>query len=266
MTSTCPHLLQHTSSARSTAVRSYTHTALLRPFPTPPLVPALIPIIPGVPLTSQLPKPDHCDPRGSVRLLLNSLIVHATGDLCARMCWTLRPFHKDVVLRYGILLYGWPADVPFMNLSTGHGSPSMAQVRHLLALLTAEPQPRMYFVRATPEQLLAAELDISAVAPGPLFPTPVPLPYLGRSNIGRRRVMCNSDGTPIPHRYTRNGPMSAKVISDELDSETCGEASVVNRRRGPLPQMFKDGTWLLWTESGWRGPTTWELLGRWDNS
>ncbi|RPD68842.1 hypothetical protein L226DRAFT_472804 [Lentinus tigrinus ALCF2SS1-7] len=176
------------------------------------------------------------------------------------MCWTLRLFHKDVVLRYGVLLYGWPADVPFMNLSTGHGSPSMAQVRHLLALLAAEPQPRMYFIQATREQLLAAELDISAVAPGPLFPAPVPLPYLGRSDIGRRRVFKrNTDGITIPHRYIRNGPKSVKMISEEVDLEGDG-ASAVNRCRGPLPQMFKDGTWLVWTERGWREPTALERL------
>ncbi|RPD53887.1 hypothetical protein L227DRAFT_604402, partial [Lentinus tigrinus ALCF2SS1-6] len=139
------------------------------------------------------------------------IAVHVTGDLCARMCWTLRLFHKDVVLRYGVLLYGWPADVPFMNLSTGHGSPSMAQ--------------------ATREQLLAAELDISAVAPGPLFPAPVPLPYLGRSDIGRRRVFKrNTDGITIPHRYIRNGPKSVKMISEEVDLEGDG-ASAVNRCR-----------------------------------
>ncbi|RPD52257.1 hypothetical protein L226DRAFT_576977 [Lentinus tigrinus ALCF2SS1-7] len=260
MTSTRPRLLQRVSSARPTAVRSYSHAALLHPF-SPPFIPRLVPLIPGVPLTSELPKPDHSDPRGSVRLLLNTLLVHATGDPCARMCWTLRLFHKDITLRYGVLLYGWPADVPFMNLSTGHGSPSMAQVRHLLTLLTAEPQPRMYFIQAAPEQLLAAERDVSAVAPGPLFPAPAPLPYFGRSDIGRRRVFKHdSDGNAIPHRYVRNGPKSAKVISEKLNSEGSDEVSVVNRTRGPLPQMYKDGVWLIWTESGWREPTMRELL------
>ncbi|RPD53803.1 hypothetical protein L227DRAFT_616712 [Lentinus tigrinus ALCF2SS1-6] len=229
MTSTCPHLLQRVSSARSTAVRSHSHAALLRPFPLPS-IPLLVPLIPGVPLTSELPKPNYSDPRGSVRRLLNALLVRATSDPCARMCWNLRLFHKDVALRYGILLYGWPADIPFMNLSTGHGSPSMAQVRHLLTLLTVQPQPRMYFIRATPEQLLAAERNVlGAVAPGPLFPAPAPLPYFGRSDISRRRVFKrDSDGNAIPHRYIRNGPKSAKVISKELDSEGSDEVSVVN--------------------------------------
>ncbi len=92
----------------------------------------------------------------------------------------------------------------------------------------------MYFVRATPGQLHATRLDAAAAAPGPLFPAPVPLPYIGRSNIGRRRGVC---------RYARDGPTSAKVISEELDSEASSWASV---RTAPLPQMYKEGAWLIW--------------------
>ncbi|RDX39450.1 hypothetical protein OH76DRAFT_1562400 [Lentinus brumalis] len=188
---------------------------------------ASTPIIPGVPLATQLPKPDHSDPRGSVRRLLTELLTLATSDRCARMWWTLTAFQKHVVLRYGVLLLGWPPDIPFMSFSPGHGCPCMAEIRWLLTLLTAEPQPRMYFVRATPGQLDAARLDAAAAAPGPLFPAPTPLPYIGRSNIGRRRSVRHNeaDGSVIPPRYIRDGPKSAKVIGEELDSEPSGWAS-----------------------------------------
>ncbi|KAI0715774.1 hypothetical protein C8T65DRAFT_694602 [Cerioporus squamosus] len=258
-----PHLLQHACAARPAAVRSSMHAALLYPLPTPPPIPVFVRLVPGVPLTMQLPEPDYSDPRGSVRLLLTELLVRATRDPCARMWWAITLFHKEVALRYGMLLYGWPPDIPFANLSTGHGSPTMAQVRRLLALLTARPQPLMYFVRATPEQMRAVQLDIAAAAPGPLYPAPVPLPYISRCDIGRRRGVCrDADGGVIPPRYIRNGPKSAKVISEELDSEASGWEPV---RTGPLPQMFKDGAWLIWGGSGWRLPTTSELLNAdWD--
>ncbi|RDX39740.1 hypothetical protein OH76DRAFT_1394642 [Lentinus brumalis] len=175
------------------------------------------------------------------------------------MWWMLTSFQKHVVLRYGVLLLGWPPDIPFMSFSPGHGCPCMADLRQLLSLLAAEPQPRMNFVRATPGQLHAARIDAAAAAPGPVFPAPVPLPYVGRSNIGRRRgVHRGTDSSVISPRYIRDGPTSAKVISEELDSEASGWALAV--RTAPLPQMYKDGAWLIWGESGWRLLTTSELL------
>ena len=84
------------------------------------------------------------------------------------MCWQIKLFRDEVVIRYGVILIGWPADIPFWNLSKKDG-PTAKQMRVLLAsgLLNAKP-PRLYFTRATEEQLRAARLTSSGILPSTL--------------------------------------------------------------------------------------------------
>lgn len=173
------------------------------------------------------------------------------------MRWTLLSFRDGVAIPLEVILRGWPVKFPFMNLSDA-GSLSMKGMRKLLKLLQATP-PKLYFVKATAEQLAAARLDPASVCPGPLFPAP-PRNF-GYSNIGRatRRVRRDDNGVVIPDRYVRDGPKSAKEVSDEAEAAVEEE---VEPTPGPLPQLHTPyGVRLGCYETGWRelSVSRWEL-------
>ncbi|TFK77836.1 hypothetical protein K466DRAFT_508041, partial [Polyporus arcularius HHB13444] len=180
-------------------VRCSLHTALLHLPPPPPREPTY--------------KTKEGRIRGSVRARLDSSLADTSGVRNAKMRWGLLPFRDHVAVPLAVLLRGWPPEFPFDNLSN-KGAPGMKALRRLLQLLEASP-PQLYFVRATAEELCAAQADAASVCPGPLFPAPAPGPKLGYDSIGRqRRVARVVDGTVVPPRYLRDGPKCAKVVSD----------------------------------------------------
>ena len=151
--------------------------------------------------------------------------------------------------RYGVLLIGWPPDVPFWNLSS-QGCPTAKQMRRILGLLTADP-PRLYFTRATGEQLRMVRLASSGILPSTLHPECTPLPNFGRRDIGRRHTHYDEDGNEITPRHVRDGPKSGKVIEEEPEDEVV-DARVYPRAAGPRPQMHNQFGHLVWTGTGWR--------------
>ena len=153
------------------------------------------------------------------------------------------------MIRYGVLLVGWPPDVPFWNLSS-QGGPTTKQMRRILGLLAANP-PRLYFTRATEEQLRMVRLASSGILPSTLHPESPPLPNFGRSNIGRQHTRYDEDGNEITPRHIRNGPKSGKVIEEEPEDEVV-DARVYPRAAGPRPQIHNQFGHLVWTGTGWR--------------
>ncbi|KAI0682137.1 hypothetical protein C8T65DRAFT_517849, partial [Cerioporus squamosus] len=152
--------------------------------------------------------------RGSVRTLLDSSLADTTGVANAKMRWGLLPFRNFVAVPLEVILVGWPVQYPFANLSN-KGAPGMKALRALLKLLQANP-PQLYFVKATEDQLRAARFNAASVCPGPLFPAPKP--RLGYDSIGRRvKIWRDSHGAVIPPRHVRDGPRSAKKISEEVE-------------------------------------------------
>ncbi|KAL1941046.1 hypothetical protein VTO73DRAFT_7682 [Trametes versicolor] len=81
----------------------------------------------------------------------------------AHMRWTWPGFAKGVVGRYRCKLVGWPADVPFANLSALRGG-----VRPLLALRAAWDAGTLRFERATDAEVA----DPASVHPNPSPPPP----------------------------------------------------------------------------------------------
>lgn len=149
------------------------------------------------------------------------------------MRWTASGFCEDIFLRYRIKLSGWPADIPFKNLSKG-ASPSASHINRLLGLRQAK---HLVFEKATDDEVAAVLLDFRKACPGVLFPPPSP--NIGRSDIGRRRCL-PADGKPP--RYKRNGPKSAKQIYD--DEEESGDRSS-GRKEVPLT-MVKNGVCFVY--------------------
>ncbi|RPD68310.1 hypothetical protein L226DRAFT_563989 [Lentinus tigrinus ALCF2SS1-7] len=169
------------------------------------------PLPPGFPPPATcVPKPDYSDPRKSVREILAAML----GDRDARMVWELRLFRDQVVLRYGVILVGWPPAVPFWQLSK-KGGPTAEQMRDLLDLLTANP-PQLYFTRATEEQLRVARLAAGGIPPSTLRPEALPFPNLGHSDIAQRHMLYGHDGNPMTHHHVCDGLTSAKATGEEL--------------------------------------------------
>ena len=165
------------------------------------------------------------------------------------MCWKVTLFRDHVVIRYGVLLVGWPADVPFWNLSN-EGAAGVDQLRDILDCLTADP-PQIYFTRATEKQLRMARLTSGGLLPSTLHPEYPPLPNLGRSNIGRRHTRYDEDGNKITPRFVRDGPKSAKMIEEEPADEIV-DARMHPRASGPRPQIHNQFGHMAWSETGWR--------------
>ncbi|RDX39806.1 hypothetical protein OH76DRAFT_1490821 [Lentinus brumalis] len=187
--------------------------------------------------------------RGWLRSLLDEAIAEQTGVGDAKMQWTVMSFCEKVFLRFGIKLVGWPPHIPFQNLSDG--PVTVDDIRELIGLCerdSARPSEpaKLRFVAATPEELRAARSDATRACPGPLFPPASP--SHGYDNIGRRALRLDEDGRPTQPRYERNGPKSAKVISDEED----GEPSVNVAEEDLPPMVTQWGVRMLWCHGVWR--------------
>ncbi|KAI0746517.1 hypothetical protein C8Q80DRAFT_1175574 [Daedaleopsis nitida] len=152
------------------------------------------------------------------------------------MCWTVKAFYACIFDRYGLALRGWPPGFTFQNLSGA----SIEELRELDRRCRATP-PELFFAPATREEFGAALMDYTAAAPGPLFPAA--LPSFEHSNMGRRTVAT---------RYERDGPTSAKEVSDE---DLRADAKEVHTGDG-LPIVNKDGARMAWHRTGYR-----DLLG-----
>ncbi|KAI0692241.1 hypothetical protein C8T65DRAFT_745223 [Cerioporus squamosus] len=252
-TSTRGRLLFH-SESRSKPVRSSTHKAALDPHAVPfKLQRPVLVLVPhpsqlSPPSTLKLSEPDPDDLRGSVRKLITELLVFTSGTPGARMCWEVTLFRDHVVLRYRVILVGWPPEIPFQDLSK-QGAPSAAQMRTLINLMLSG---KLYFARATSAQLRIARLDASGISPGPLYREALPLPNLCRRDMGSRKTRYNGEGNICVSRHVRDGPKSAKMIEGAEDAmvETQSQPS---GSRLPLPRMRNQFGHLGWYEnSGWR--------------
>ncbi|TFK78639.1 hypothetical protein K466DRAFT_592750, partial [Polyporus arcularius HHB13444] len=216
-------------------VRCSLHTALLRTRPQPP--------------QQRLYATEQGWIRGTVRTLMDSSLAGTSGVPDAKMYYGLLPFRDNVAVPLGVLLCGWPVEYSFENFSD-KGAPGMKALRAVLELLEAKP-PKLYFVKATEEQLRAGHFDAASVCPGPLFPAPEP--KLGSDGIGKRRkIWRNNEGAAIPPRYVRDGPKSAKKITDEIEAVVDAEvaADPTPRVNGPRPQIHTpQGVRLGWFDA-----------------
>ena len=70
------------------------------------------------------------------------------------MCWKVTLFRDQVVIRYGVILVGWPADVPFWNLSN-EGAAGVEQLRAGVGGASDEHLGQTYTVRRGEQVLMA---------------------------------------------------------------------------------------------------------------
>ena len=173
-------------------------------------------------------------------------LVFASGDPGARMCWVVTQFRDHIVLRYLLILIGWPAWIPFGDLSVA----GAASAEHMRTLIKRMVTRKLYFAKATTFQLHTARLAAGGISPGPLCDLALPRPNLGRSDIGRRHRKHDSEGRVVPSRYVRDGPKSSKVIAAAEDEVV--ENPALPRTSGPFPQLHNQFAHMAWHETGWR--------------
>ncbi|KAI0760658.1 hypothetical protein C8Q74DRAFT_1372479 [Fomes fomentarius] len=137
-----------------------------------------------------------------VRRRLDGMLVDATGARDLRMQYSVSRFCKQIFLAYELALRGWPEHIVFQNLSSAR----LCDLRQLLHLLKSNP-PKLYFDRATPEEVGAARESELNACPGKLFPAPVHR-YENR-NIGRSER----------GHHKRAGPSSAKDVDSDVERE-----------------------------------------------
>ena len=132
------------------------------------------------------------------------------------MRWEAVTFKRDVFLFYGVILIGWPPWLAFGNLS----DMAISSIRLLLDLFE---RGRLYFRKATPGELFAAQDSLHNAVPSLLFTAPVVRNC--RSNLNQHWARPTIDPVRFPPRFVRNGPTSARgVDSDDSGSEAISES------------------------------------------
>ncbi|RDX46278.1 hypothetical protein OH76DRAFT_1356356 [Lentinus brumalis] len=148
--------------------------------------------------------------RGLLREVLDMDIVYKTGDPGAEMRWVVLAFQHDIVLFYGIILVGWPRAVVFQN-------PSKMRLTVVRQLLSRFEQGRLYFRRATPGEIFAAQESMYNAAPCVRFALPTVRNC--RSNLNQHWHRPTIDSTKFPPRFVRNGPKSARGVDTDVESD-----------------------------------------------
>ncbi|RDX45704.1 hypothetical protein OH76DRAFT_1420583 [Lentinus brumalis] len=163
---------------------------------------------PGKTLRAQYARAEMQE-RGELRVGMNSDL--GVPDACMR--WTLKSYHVNVYVGLGYELIGWPPEIPFTNLSDITGYERI----HLL--LSRWKTGKMYFARLPEARRLEAENHAD-----PLKTAPAPLHFgvkqrQSRSDVKKRRHRPKTNPLNLPTRFVRDGPKSARWVSDEADSE-----------------------------------------------
>ncbi|KAI0688482.1 hypothetical protein C8T65DRAFT_589475 [Cerioporus squamosus] len=154
--------------------------------------------------------------RGELRVGMNTDLATRSGNPDACMRWTLESYHRNVYVGLGYELIGWPPSVPFTNLSDITGYERIA------SLLSRWKTGKMYFARIPEARRRAAE-DTS----DPLRTAPAPLhfgvkPRQSRSDVKKQRYRPKTNPLNLPGRFVRDGPKSARWVSEDADSMPTG--------------------------------------------
>ncbi|PIL36510.1 hypothetical protein GSI_00199 [Ganoderma sinense ZZ0214-1] len=164
-----------------------------------------------------------------IRSQLRQSINAELGCSTARMRWSLQKYLDEIFFGLGIR-FAWVRYLLFANLSKHTG---LARIMHITTLWNAGV---IYFARVTPEERETTLHDLLSAAPGPLH---LGLPeWYGRSDIKACRYRPITNPLGLPYKYERNGPKSAKTVSDE--AEVAAEAEVREAKERMLEAQLED--------------------------
>ncbi|KAI0628004.1 hypothetical protein C8Q77DRAFT_1068923 [Trametes polyzona] len=171
--------------------------------------------------------------RGEIRqTLTGQLASYVSPDVRVTMHWTVSRFCKDIYLRHGLKLEGWPDDILFADLSRVTGR------ERVLRLVEELRAGRLRFVPNTETEREAARADPLCASPGKINLGLTPC--LGRDDVKKRRPgqqRKHDAATKRPPRYMRNGPKSSKWVTPEAEARA-EEAERPNELfRGGRPYM-----------------------------
>ncbi|KAM5541992.1 hypothetical protein V8D89_004302 [Ganoderma adspersum] len=155
--------------------------------------------------------------KGGTRKSMDATVASMSGIPGSKMRWTLKAYLKYVFLALRIKLVGWPPNIPFMNLSDITG------LARLSRITTLWESGRMYFAPVTDEEYLAALENPLTCSPSPLHFGLAP--DLGRCDIKKRKYRPKTDPLSLRKgRYIRNGPKSARLVSQMAERRVEGRA------------------------------------------
>ncbi|KAH9911214.1 uncharacterized protein BXZ73DRAFT_22814, partial [Epithele typhae] len=148
--------------------------------------------------------------RAWLRAEMNESVATKSNTPGATMRYTVDDFLKQVFKRCHLVLEGWPADIPFCNLSNVGGMKNLERLAH------AWTQGEMRFVPATDEHKAAAEANPMSAVPGRLnrgFRN-----RAQRSDVGERhyRPVTGAGYLPQPRP-------SQAVVTPEMEAEVDAE-------------------------------------------
>ncbi|PIL26635.1 hypothetical protein GSI_09555 [Ganoderma sinense ZZ0214-1] len=156
--------------------------------------------------------------RGYLRLSANTALSEVSGVSGSKMRWELLEYVLYVYLKLRVQLVGWPGDLVFTNLS----NPPLTGLGCISRLVALWDSGAMHFAPVTDAEYRAALEDPYSCAPGPLhrgFPE-----NLGRCDIKKRKYRPKTDPLGLRvGRYIRNGPKSARVVSETAADGAEGE-------------------------------------------
>ena len=141
------------------------------------------------------------------------IVVELSGNPKAKMCWTVREFRRKIFGRYGLTLVGWPYD-KFVNLSEITG---LMKIKWLTSLWDSG---------AMRLERLSDVVAQSRCTDSPAPPTILDMkdtPRQQRKDIKSRHPRPKTNPLNLPYRYERNGPKSARWVSDEAEAEAGAE-------------------------------------------
>ena len=128
------------------------------------------------------------------------------------MRWEALEYVLYVYLRLRVKLVGWPSDLVFTNLSS-RALTGLGCLSRLVALWDAGA---LRLERVSDAEYAAALADPCACVPGPLHAGF--REDFGRSDVGKRKHRPKSDPLGVRRgRYVREGPKSARVVSEEAE-------------------------------------------------
>ncbi|KDQ49652.1 hypothetical protein JAAARDRAFT_143106 [Jaapia argillacea MUCL 33604] len=149
--------------------------------------------------------------RSFLRELINSKLIEITNDTAASMKWT--QYWRDIVVKYRVVIHGWPDDIPFGNLS------DVVKTLHEYESLTRKWQKGKITFRTLTEQEFAAmdEKRQQQVENGEIDE---PALRKTRSDKGRKRTRSGNRNEGSRKKKASNSRDTVDTDSDPSDGES----------------------------------------------
>ncbi|KAI0739279.1 hypothetical protein C8Q80DRAFT_1112492 [Daedaleopsis nitida] len=132
------------------------------------------------------------------------MLADATGGVVKRMSWRPLRYSRRVVGMGGLILEGWPPDIPF-----GHPKRLPGGRATILLLIKAWDDGFLRFEHASAEAIRVGKKCSKADLPGTPLPEPAPTCYgpFQKKTFGKRRPGTNK-------KKPKTGPKTPQIVDE----------------------------------------------------